>query len=447
MVDLYDEEKQQTYIDTPSFIDFLKKDISNNLRTLIAEAQSIVYEGYQKFFSKDEVIKSSQFQEYIAHPNLSVNAHDGSLEKRVTNPFELSHPLRHENLTAYFDYYFDEFIRNDIPHEIYNLNTTTKVIEHLSLTSLIASAMQIIITEEMGINAYSLYNIKVHSNGHGHEFIQVDDNGSVQIRALKSRARNAQIRKAKGSIVELSKVSTQNIDAATCLKMALEMTSRVRSVTGMQELWLCISHLGVSAPTPETFQAKFKNIRNRLSLKKPALNNATLKKVRSSKGVLIFLNSNGDSLKAANYLGNTVKTTLNRYIPFYLKELIYRVKIRAFQNILLFMSVASDESPYNSMNINKDEFVHKVNEAFKNPEMGGNLYQSLTNPPTKTNEENTIFFCISEKNIELAIKYIKEGEDEELKNNCIAVINLISEGPVIMKEMLRKAQLAIEMQG
>lgn len=54
-----------------------------------------------------------------------------------------------------------------------------------------------------------------------------------------------------------------------------------------------------------------------LSPQNTTLQEATLK-VRASKGVLIYLNSNGDSIKTSTYFGNTVKTTLNRYIPKYL---------------------------------------------------------------------------------------------------------------------------------
>ena len=48
------------------------------------------------------------------------------------------------------------------------------------------------------------------------------------------------------------------------------------------------------------------------------------------------------------------------------------------------------------------------------------------------------------RNIELAIKYSKDGEDSELKKECLAVLSKISESNVMMKQMLRKAQIAIQ---
>lgn len=440
-INIYDDTKKESYINTSEFLEFLKEDLSSNLEILVTVAQDIVYEGYKKFKSKADVIEKSQYNEFINHPCLRVTRLvKSSKNKQESNPFYLEHPLRNENLTAYYNHYFDALVRNETPHKIYDLAFSDKLIGYLGLTTNVASAMQIIITTELGINPYSLYRVKIVSDAQGHEFVQVDDEGSVRLKALKPRARNARTRIAKGSIESLENIKASYIDSSTCLKMALEMTLRTRESLGVKDLWVCLGVKGATIAQIDSFQREFRKISKKASSKSSGITGATLSKVRASKGVLIYLESNGDSLKTANYLGNTVKTTLNRYIPKYLTELVYRVKIRNFQKILLFMSVAFDEDPAVSLNMSKDDFKVQVTKAFENPDMGGNLFNKLTKPDN--NKE--IYFCLSDANLRLAMAYAKNGEDKKLREDCKNVINKVSEGPVIMKKMLRKAQIAVD---
>ncbi|SDK26298.1 hypothetical protein SAMN04488540_12330 [Ferrimonas sediminum] len=449
-VDLYDETRRQSYVDTPTFIQDLKAELSKNLKLLVKEAQNIVYKGYHKFLTKDALVARSQRNEYLSHPELLVskikNKKVLSYAKKI-NPFAPLHPLEEENRIAYYDYHFDSLIKHIKPNKISELKFGQGILEYFGLTPLISSAMQIIITEELGINPHSLYNAKVSSDGHEQEFVQVDDEGGVRIKTLKARAKRVSTRTAKGSLAALANIDAQNINAAACLKMALEMGARARESLGAKSLWTCLlvtEKAGV--PWTSTFQTYFAIIRDRAYSESgsEALKVATLKKVRCSKGVFIYLESNGDILKAATYFGNQVKTALNRYIPTYLAELIYRVKIRSFQNILLFMAVASDDSPSGSLGISEKDFKRKVTQAFSNPDMGGRMFEKLTKPISSEKKEIVKYFCVSDKNIQLALKYAKYGTDETLKADCVTVLSKISEGPVIMKQMLRKAYIVVQ---
>ncbi|MBO6753234.1 MAG: hypothetical protein JJ903_09175 [Spongiibacter sp.] len=446
---IYDERQKERFSSTSDFIRELATDLENNLRLLVEEAKKIIYEGYQKFKECNQIILGSEKSEFLNHRELrtvKVIATNNGQQKTVSfNPFsdwecDLKSASRTANLVAYFDHFYECYIEGRPKHDIYQLSFTQEVREYLGLTPLVASAMQTIIIEELGINPYSLYKVKISSNGHGQEFVQVTDDGSVRLRALKPRARHAKSRKATGSLVDLSNVPEQNIDAATCLKMALEMTSRAREFTGLDDLWLCGTREGLAPPSPDNFQDHFKKIRAKAAQQNEQLNEATLKKVRASKGVWIYLDSNGDSLKTATYLGNTVKTTLHRYIPSYITELVYRVKIRNFQHILLFMAVAQDESPADSLGLTADEFKAQLVRAFDNPDMGGTLYNSLKSPDSEDDTYDIKYFCVSLRNVMLAIKYAKEGEDLNLRDDCKAAISKISEGPVIMKQLLRQAE-------
>ncbi len=437
---IYKQKNKNKYIDTPTFINDLRYDISNNLQELKKHARNVVHDGYKKYKEREFVIAKSQISEFINHPNLLVIKGQVKSKKiSYCNPFSTYHQLRIENLTAYYDYFFDDMVSGNKPHDVKHLKLTNDIIGYLGLTERVASAMHLIITEELGINPYSLYRVKISSNNQGHEYVQVDDEGSVRLKAVKPRARNARARKAKGDLRNLGDISASEIDASTCLKMALEMTSRARTSLGVRNLWTCLGVRGVTTSQISGFQKEFKKMVSTASSGNPFIKSATLKKVRTSKGILIFLESNGDSIKTANYFGNTVKTTLNRYIPHYLKELIFRVKIRSFQRIILFMSVANDDNPAQSLNLSQDDFDSLVRKAFKNPDMGGELFGKLTK---KEEKEESIYFCLNENNLRLAMSYVKNGNDPKLIDNCKSVLRKVSEGPIIMKQMLRKAQLA-----
>jgi len=440
--DIYDDREKELFRNTPEFIKKIATDIEYNLKVMLKEARKIVFEGYRKYADRERFISNSERSEFLKSPDLRITTKTARNKYIKRNPFSpyKSVGYRLENLVAYFDHFYECCIDGTAKHDLHGIIFSTKVQQYLGLTPHLASAMQIIIVEELGINPYSLYKVKVHSDGHGHEFIQVTDKGSVRLRTLKPRARHAKTRNAPGSLTDLSDTSEQDINAATCLKMALEMTQRARAFTNHKELWLCSYRGGVGTPRPETFQQEFIKIRTKAALISKTLNLATLKNIRSSKGVWIYLDSKGDSLKTAGYFGNTVMTTLHRYVPEYLTELVYRVKIRTFQNILLFMAVAHDESPADSLQLTSEDFIYQVKKAFDNPDMGGSLYESLKAQEREHDAAELKYFCVSIKNVTLALKYAIDGENQSLKEDCIAAITKISEGPIIMKQLLRQAQ-------
>lgn len=441
-LNIYDDKNLSIIISQYDILRNLKEDISNNIKLLITISQKIIYESYHKFLSKDDIVANSQIEEIIKHPQLLIkNTSTVKTARKEKNPFNHTHHKCFENRLAALDYYFDLVCKNEQLPDVDSLCSSNNLLEHLGLTPFVASAMQIIIVNELGINPYSLYKAKITSDGHGHEFIQITDSGSVRLNALKRRAKKVRQNHAEGSKKNLLSITPHDIDAATCLKIALEMTSRTRKLVNRQELWLCLTNYGAKVPAPETFQNKFSIISNQASSTRPALKYATLKKLRSSKAVLIYLETNGDSVKAATYLGNKIKTALSYYIPQHIKELVYRNKIRAYQNILLFMAVAPDELPQMSLNISKSQFDAQVRRAFFNPNFGGRLYKKLFNNDVTNEDSETIYFCVSEINIALAINYARDGLNDKIRNDCKSVIAKISEGPIILKQLLRKAQV------
>ncbi len=429
-INLYDKIKIDKYKNTPTFLKHLESDIETNLSTLIKKSQEVVYEGYHSFLSGEKVIE--QYNKYLLT--------DG----KTCWPEENETDFLTAKKVAYFHEHYELYLSGQAAPKNSIFKVASKLTKYLGLKLEVASAMQAIIVEEIGINPFSLYYVLISSNSLGQEFVQITDEGSIRLRALKSRAKHAKTRTAKASLVKLSEVSVAEIDAATCLKMTLEMTSRARQFSQMKNLWLCRTMQGLKVISDSAFQDNFNKLRAKLPSENSVFKTVTLKKIRVSKGVLIYLQSKGNTIKTSAYLGNEIRTSLERYIPPYLSELIYRIKIRSLQNLLLYMAVSSDESPSESLNISENEFKSRLKVAFSNPDMGGDLYDGLVNPIIESGVSDERYFCVSSKNIELALRYVKDGENPKLKEDCIAAITVIAESSIIMKQMLRTAQLAVQ---
>ncbi|EGR3446988.1 hypothetical protein DC923_25440, partial [Vibrio parahaemolyticus] len=69
---IYKQKNKNKYIDTPTFINDLRYDISNNLQELKKHARNVVHDGYKKYKEREFVIAKSQISEFINHPNLLV---------------------------------------------------------------------------------------------------------------------------------------------------------------------------------------------------------------------------------------------------------------------------------------------------------------------------------------------------------------------------------------
>lgn len=445
-VDIYTSLPRHPQKNSHDFLDNLKKDVTHNLSVLVSTAQKVVHREYEKFLRKDKIIDFSESREFLSHPHHLLKDNPDGKRRNGVSPFNPIRPLYFENTIAALDFYFDRLLKNTPLPKIPYLKKKREHLSYLGLTSRTASAMQIIITEELGINPYSLYRVKTSSDNRGKEYIQVTNEGTVRLRALKPRARKTQTKEANGSMDELKKLAPHEIDAAACLRMALEMTDKIRKNLSRNELWLCLTKDGSTLPTPEAFQYQFNNLCSEARLSHPYLPDATLKKIRTSKAILIYISSRGDSLQTAFYLGNSVKTTLDRYIPPQLTELIYRVKIRSFQSMLLILASGADneKSIAKVLGIASERLERMAEDLFNNPDMGGVLFDSISKREEGIEAENKLYFKVSEKNIIIALKYAKKGKDDELKERCQTAITKISEGPILFKQMLRKAHIAIQ---
>ncbi|WP_286942058.1 hypothetical protein, partial [Acinetobacter sp. UBA6526] len=66
---------------------------------------------------KNIIIEQSQFDEFMNHPQFLASRTKGRNSKSKVNPFYSRHPLRLNNLTAYYDYYFNNLLNGKTQHD------------------------------------------------------------------------------------------------------------------------------------------------------------------------------------------------------------------------------------------------------------------------------------------------------------------------------------------
>lgn len=108
------------------------------------------------------------------------------------------------------------------------------------------------------------------------------------------------------------------------------------------------------------------------------------------------------------------------------------------------MAIGLEDSPSDALNMSEEELKSQLEVAFNNEDMGGNFYDKLKNPNDENTQNKEVYFCVSIDNIKTALIYIKTGSDPILKEQCVNAVSAISESTVIMKQMLRTAQLAVQ---
>jgi hypothetical protein len=316
------------------------------------------------------------------------------------------------------------------------------------------AAMQVVITNELGINPTSLYNLKVNispTSGPKHEFIKVEDDGSVRINVIKWRQRKLQKRTTEPSIcLSYKEMDVKDINAAFCIQFAILLTKSIRQTLGTNLLWLSSTQRKIR--TQNTNDIEFRKFCNKYLPKKISQLNPTLMKVRTSRAMAIYISSHGDIVKTATYLGNKVKTSLNTYIPQYLQEIIYRRKISVFQHLFLVLATANEPEKLKLLGMDEKKYKSYLKEIYQNEDFGGTLFEKLKPKAidnTETEEEAEIFFICSPQNFAFAIKLLKtsKNKDTEVYKVCLNTINKAASGNIMQKKMILEAEDILAQEG
>jgi len=311
------------------------------------------------------------------------------------------------------------------------------------------SAMQIIITDEMGINPTPLYDLKVKLdkklNKSKNEFIKIEDDGTVRVNITKWRQRRLQKRTTDASVlIPYKDLDSNKINASFCIQFAIELTETQRIKLKTNLLWLRKSQK--TSRKDNSFDSEFrefcdKNLPIEFSLLKP-----TLMRIRTSRAIEIYIRTDGDVVAVATYLGNKVKTTLSTYIPLYLQEIMYRRKISVFQHIYLILATASEPDKLKLLDMSQKYYDKCILEIYDNKDFGGPLFEKLKPiVPTEEKVESEYFFVCSVENFAFIINYLKNEKDDgsEFYTVCKNALNKAVSGSIQHKKMIRDAELLL----
>lgn len=443
--DIYNPKHLSSDLSIDGFLSSYERELTNQNNVILRQARSEVFSAYQAFRSRDQLIAESQIKEFENHPKLRVRNPDMTGRRiRHVAAFGKCCPKRINNIVAFIDKYHNGTFNYTRVKSGGHIDRSDRIEGYFGLELSTMCAMHAIITGELGINPYSLYAVKVEKANHRDEFVQVVDNGNVRINVIKWRQRRLQKRTADGHDSELLHTQPADITASVCLRMALEMTARHRALSGSSNLWVSNARdaaVAVSSPSDSMFQQGFRALCKRTGDPRIHQHNPTLMKLRITNALLIYLRTDGDAQATAQYLGNTVRTAIDTYIPNTLQEAVYRRKMSAHQSLFMYLATADDKEPAVSMRMSEVEYRATLNSIFSMKHLGGPLFDALTAQP-QSPDANTHFFCVTERNLSLAIAYARDGSDPQLRDLCSSAVEKVRTGPIALKRMLRIASIS-----
>ena len=335
----------------------------SNIRSLIRKAEESL-----------KTFPNSTDAAYILNTSEELKAFWKSTTGQKTSFFSKVHPLGFENLLGWAYYENHGMIWATNPHQPEGKRNAAfdgahhahsygmdNVRRHLGMTMDAAVAMAIIIIGETGFNISSIQSAKIRNQqGVTSIFHPMDNEEYARIALVKQRS-NSDIVKA----IRMQS-DEDEINAAVCFQLILDMTAQVRKLSHSDELWLIKENSDGIYPHAPCSQA-WKGAWHRFLTRHPALapleaRNPQLHKIRGTAGILEWYESGGDKSKGARKINNKVSTFIRRYLPAELQEAFYRRQIRRFQNILILTITAV--KPYSQQALNLKS-AREVNDALR----------------------------------------------------------------------------------
>jgi hypothetical protein len=329
----------------------------------------------------------------------------------------------------------------------------TKKLKYTGIENDLAAAMHIVIVDEIGINPTPLYKLKVSvdkkASKSKHEFIKIEDDGSVRFNVIKWRQKRLQKRSTEtSSLISPDDMNPRDINASFCIQFAIALTEQKRRELKTNLLWLKKSQKRLTKHTPFDYKFRIfcnKNLPPEFSVLKP-----TLMRVRSSRAIEIYIRTEGDVVAVATYLGNKICTTLDTYIPTFLQEIMYRRKISVFQHIYLILATSTESEKLKLLGLSQSTYDKSIMEIYKNKDFGGPLFEKLK--PDVKNEEDVeleYFFICSIENLAYIINFLKytENDGSEFYNLSLNTLNKVSSGSIQHKKMIRDAERLLDAKG
>lgn len=384
-------------MDDDQYLDLFMDEQLWNRNHIVKIAREYIISAAQRFKNGQEYIaeyKASLFNDLdLLHPTLKAK-NSGQRLSLFSGSLPENEGL--QNLVGYLYYHQNGFVTRDFAganNHLYRFCNHTSLREHFGLSSDLAAACAIVIVNETGINAESLYRlvydpkvrtITLHDSLNGYYF-------------------NYDKPRAGGALNRLIKRDPDEINTEYCFDLIEEMTAHFREIAPNEIKSKLFIYDGtkkqgtVEALSPTGFKSGFKRLVSTSENLDFVASQPSIAKLRVTGGLLAWHQSGGDPRAAARFLGNSTSVSIKNYIPKELQEFFYRKQIRSFQNLLI--SIATDAQPYQKIALGMKS-AKALNRYLTNHVHDSELYKRIQNEQAQSEEdEPEITFVLSENNI------------------------------------------------
>lgn len=405
-------------IDDKDYLSVFIEHVRSNRNLLLKIARNYVANAYKRFTNGEGFIASAD-SSIFDDPDLLDRSQE---HKRGQTPSLFSDKLADnqglKNLVSYLHFKHNGMLSRQFPganNHLYRFEGRTSLSEYLGISSDLAAACAIIIVIETGVNAESLYKLKIKDSRNNVTFYLTSDENDNAFIFTYDKPR------AKRRIQKFIKSESQKINAEFCFLYLLDATLHHRTLIEPDKANLLFIHDSTSKqgevhPVSATaFKQGFHRvIQNALSKaesedNEEEIDNLTtlistqpnLAKLRKTEGVLKWFDSGGDPRAAALYLGNTTKVAIKNYLPFELQVMLYTKHIRAFQHILI--KVATDSTSYQqqALGLKNHEELSEYLEQLKEQDLNWSILGENINNDQAAQEQTTYIVVLTESNIAL----------------------------------------------
>ncbi len=210
-------------------------------------------------------------------------------------------------------------------------------------------------------NVESLALVEVEGKNGGTQFISTagEESSNVRFKVTKERAKSE-----KSEL--LDNESKQMLDLLLRLTEPLRAYLKKNGDPAYNKLWVCGGSTGLESPytvsieqirrhfgskayrvddatlTKSTQGIAERSFLNSHAELKPYIHTANLSRLRTTAGLIRWFESGGDAQAVARALGNTVRVSLDHYIPKPLQVLMNKRMIRRFQNLLIVSATVGE---------------------------------------------------------------------------------------------------------
>jgi hypothetical protein len=384
------------------YLDFYQKDLDQVVNDFRRAAVEEVKKGIRDFKHGQILIETCDIGELRRHISKSTTTSDSAHPDRISL-FSPQHPNGLQNLISWAHFQNEGQIANRAfvgESAAYQHGGMDFIRRHLGLTGSVAMALSIVITCDLAINVDALRKFTVGTNAIESILKPTENPNAFTVTWDKPRA-GKQIWK------DIASLDCGNISAHTCFELAFFMTENMRRNSKSNSLWLHSISDKDRGPQPISegfFKSEFHRFidRNEI-LTQYKMRGPTLAKLRTSAGLLKWLETGGDYFESKRTLGNTTRVTIKSYVPQELANFMYRRQIRRFQNIMIIAAVAEAPLVARALNLTLEQLDTTLKAMRGNPELSGSEWLRRLDGPVADNESSSsrCIFLLSPENVAL----------------------------------------------